>query len=377
MQISSHAIYPFRVPLRIRFSQANQSTQRSDSIILQLNSKDGKQGYGEACPRPYVTGEDFASVVQDIKAVLPLLLRRTFRSFAEVQVFIFQEASKLIRPAALCLLEIAILDLWGKTQQQSLAHSLAITYSRQVHYSGIVPLDKPAKLSKILPLLQAFAFRELKLKLNHHLDDCLAMVNWVKEHWGESFPIRVDANTGWTYEQALKLIPALIEAGVKVIEQPLAISQDHKMIDLCRRFGGQVKLMADESLTTFSSGERLVEQGCFNHYNLKISKNGGILATIRLYRYLQANGFTAQLGAHFGETSILTAAGLWVSAAAPELIAHEGGLGTWLLQRDLQEKSLRMNQEAKLSLAAVQGHGLGLSVRREALLHTETKVDSR
>lgn len=367
MQITSFAIYPYRVPLRIRFSQANQSTQSSDSVLLQLSDKND-HGYGEACPRPYVTGEDFGSVERDLQRLLPSLLRRTFSSFADIQVFIFQEAARVLPPAARCLLEIALLDLWGKTQQQSLSYALGIRHARQVHYSGIVPLDQPEKLPKILPILKAFAFKELKLKVSHRLSDCLAMVNWVKMHWGEAFPIRVDANTGWTYEQALELIPALIEAGVQVIEQPLPIAQDQQMIDLCRRFGSSVKLMADESLTTFSSGERLVEQGCFNHFNLKISKNGGILSTIKLYRYLQANGYTAQLGAHFGETSILTAAGLWVAAAAPDLIAHEGGLGTWLLERDIQEKSLRMNQEAKLSLAAISGHGLGLSVRRLAVL---------
>ncbi|MEM6348476.1 MAG: hypothetical protein AAF927_31630, partial [Bacteroidota bacterium] len=196
MQISSHHLYRFRVPLRIRFSQANQSTQRSDSIILELTSKEGECGFGEACPRPYVTGEDFASVVQELAVIWPVLLRRTFNSFAELQVFLFQEAAKVLRPAALCLLEIALLDLWGKTQKQSLAYSLGIRQSRQVHYSGIMPLDKPTSLPKLLPLLQSFAFRELKLKVNHQLADCLAMINWVKEHWGEAFPIRVDANTG-------------------------------------------------------------------------------------------------------------------------------------------------------------------------------------
>lgn len=367
MQIASFAISPFRVPLRLRFSQANQSTQTSDSVILELKSAAGLLGYGESCPRPYVTGEDFASVERDIQRVMPVLLRRTFNSFAEIQAFIFQEASKVVRPAALCLLEIALLDLWGKAQQKSLAHFLGIRYSRQVHYSGIVPLDQPDKLSKLLPILKGFAFKELKLKVNASLKDCLQMVNWVKTHWGEAFPIRVDANTGWTYEQALKLIPALIEAGVSVIEQPLPVAQDQQMIELMHRFGASVKLMADESLTTFSSGERLVEQGCFNHFNLKVSKNGGILSTIKLYRYLQSNGYTAQLGAHFGETSILTAAGLWVAAAAPDLIAHEGGLGTYLLERDLQANSLRMDQEAKLSLAPLSGHGLGVSFWREAL----------
>ncbi|MFK7921019.1 MAG: enolase C-terminal domain-like protein [Bacteroidia bacterium] len=367
MQIASLVISPFRVPLRLRFSQTNQSTQTSDSVILQFESDEGLLAYGESCPRPYVTGEDFASVEQDIQRFSPILLRRTFNSFADIQAFIFQEAAQVLRPAALCLLETALLDLWGKTQQQSLAYFFNIKYFHQIHYSGIVPLDQPEKLPKLLPILKGFAFKELKLKVNASLADCLQMINWVKTHWGEAFPIRVDANTGWTYEQALILIPALIEAGVSVIEQPLPVALDQQMIDLCRRFGASVKLMADESLTTFRSAERLVEQGCFNHCNLKISKNGGILSTIRLYRYLQANGITAQLGAHFGETCILTAAGLWVAAAAPDLIAHEGGLGTWLLERDLQADSLRMDQEAKLSLASLSGHGLGLSVRRGAL----------
>ncbi|MEL6843815.1 MAG: enolase C-terminal domain-like protein, partial [Bacteroidota bacterium] len=161
--------------------------------------------------------------------------------------------------------------------------------------------------------------------------------------------------------------PALIKAGVRVIEQPLLPRLDQEMPALCWEFGGEVKLMADESLTTLGSAERLVESGAFNHYNLKVSKNGGILSTIRLYRYLQMQGMSAQLGAHFGETSILTAAAMWVAASAPGLRAIEGGLGSWLLEKDIGSESLRIDQNAQIKLDTLVSPGLGWGVRPKDL----------
>ena len=121
--------------------------------------------------------------------------------------------------------------------------------------------------------------------------------------------------------------------------------------------------MAEESITTLQEAKTLVENHLCNHFNLKISKNGGILQTLNIYHYLTQKGYTCQLGAHFGETSLLTAAGLIFSSLAKDLTANEGGLGKYLLEEDISEPSLRFNQKAKINLMHLQNApGLGISV---------------
>ncbi|MCI5080148.1 MAG: hypothetical protein MRY78_00570, partial [Saprospiraceae bacterium] len=68
----------------------------------------------------------------------------------------------------------------------------------------------------------------------------------------------------------------------------------------------------------------------------------------RIYDLAKAHHINCQLGAHFGETSLLTAAGIWFSATAPELKTHEGAMGTYLLEQDLTETPLQFDKEACL-----------------------------
>ncbi|MEL6843228.1 MAG: enolase C-terminal domain-like protein, partial [Bacteroidota bacterium] len=207
MIIQSWQVSRFQVPLRFTFSQANQHTQHSDSLILRLQTKGGIEAFGEACPRTYVTGESPESVQADLQKVESLLIGLQINSFADLQSVVFQLLAPKIGLASLCLLEIALLDAWGKSQGHPLAKDLGVSQEGILHYSGIVPLTKPAHLQKLLPVLKSFAFAELKIKVGNSLSDAIETIAIIKEHWGDSMPIRVDANTSWTVAQAYEMIP--------------------------------------------------------------------------------------------------------------------------------------------------------------------------
>ena len=78
--------------------------------------------------------------------------------------------------------------------------------------------------------------------------------------------------------------------------------------------------------------ERLVaERGC-DVFNLRVSKNGGLLNTARLYRLAMAAGLRCQLGAQVGETGLLSAAGRHVATRLADILWCEGSYG-WILLR--------------------------------------------
>ena len=74
---------------------------------------------------------------------------------------------------------------------------------------------------------------------------------------------------------------------------------------------------------------------------LSFPKNGGFWNSLSLYELIQENGLSCQLGAHFGETSILTATGLLLASKAPALTAIEGGYGDYLLEKDIIPTSIK------------------------------------
>ena len=75
--------------------------------------------------------------------------------------------------------------------------------------------------------------------------------------------------------------------------------------------------------------------------NIRVSKCGGILRSISLARAAQDLGMEVILGAHVGETSLLTRSALTVGQALERApVAREVAFGTLLLKRDIASRSL-------------------------------------
>ena len=91
MKIKAVNINRLQIPLKVRFAQSNNATSQSDSTIITLNTTNGILGHGESCPRPYVTGEDFASVKRDLVSIDSLLKSKTFRNIKDIVQFICQD----------------------------------------------------------------------------------------------------------------------------------------------------------------------------------------------------------------------------------------------------------------------------------------------
>ncbi|MCG8330005.1 MAG: hypothetical protein MI974_20075 [Chitinophagales bacterium] len=364
MKIKSIEIYKLAIPLKIQFAQANNKSNQSCSIIVKLQTQEGISGFGECCPRKYVTGESPEDVIKALKAIQGALYQYDFVSINAIQEYVCEYLPGVMKPAAICALELALLDAWSKEYQIPLVNALGGTTTQSIPYTGIVPLGPfPVIASK----LKHFNFTELKLKASAGLEDNLKRIQEIKSLYTSNIKIRVDANTGWTFPTAIEQCKSLIEAGVSCIEQPFPADADKSMQLLKECYGEWIDIMADESLTDFQTAEALIDQQACNRFNLKISKNGGIFNTLKIYKLAQQHGIKCQLGAHFGETSLLTAAGLIFASIAPKLVAIEGGLGTHLLAKDITLNPLMINQEAIIPRKIDSYYGLGLTIDEEIL----------
>ncbi len=348
MKIKSLHLFRLQVPLRVRFSQSNNTTATSDSAILRLETTSGLTSYGECCPRPYVTGEDFTSVKNDIQNLTPHLTNLTFRSFEQIRQLLTIDLLSQVGLSTLCALDLALLDAWSKAQQLPLSQVLGVQLPQKIKYAGVIPIAEAAKLRPLAEKFSQFAFQDIKVKVGTDLHQALETIHLVKQYWPQVANIRIDANCAWTPRIAQSMIPPLLQAGVTTFEQIFPKGKTDALADITQQFGRKAEIMEDESLTSFASARQLIAQKACNRFNIKLSKTGGILNALRIYDLAKAHHINCQLGAHFGETSLLTAAGIWFSATAPELKTHEGAMGTYLLEQDLMETPLQFDKEASL-----------------------------
>jgi L-alanine-DL-glutamate epimerase-like enolase superfamily enzyme len=247
--------------------------------------------------------------------------------------------------AAKCAVDIALHDLVGKRLGLPIRALLGIT-------APIPPtdftlgIDEPAVVAE--RARRAAAFPALKIKVGGRAD--LATLEAVRAVYDG--PIRVDANTAWTPEGAIAMLPELVRLGVELIEQPFPA----RRLDQLRALqeGSPLPLVADESAVFIEDLDALV--GVVQGINVKLAKCGGIGPARRMLERANALGFRTFIGC-MEETSV----GIAASAAVAPL-AEWLDLDGCLLLADDPVSGLELAPDKRWRLA--DRPGLGLDIRQ-------------
>jgi L-Ala-D/L-Glu epimerase / N-acetyl-D-glutamate racemase len=248
--------------------------------------------------------------------------------------------------AAKCALDIALHDLAGKVA--------GVPVHRLLGLSDDIPptdftigIDEPSVVAG--RAAKAARFPALKIKLGGGADvETLRAVRRVYDG-----PIRVDANTGWSLDEAIELLPALVELGVELVEQPFPARQLEDLRRLQER--SHLPIVADESAVTIDDLDGLV--GVVAGVNVKLAKCGGVGAAARMLARARDLGFRTFLGC-MEETSV----GIAASAAVASLADWVDLDGNLLLADDPFE-GLELGPDCRWRLTSRPGLGL---TRRQA-----------
>src|SRR5205807_6400339 len=175
--------------------------------------------------------------------------------------------------------------------------------------------------------------------------------------------LRVDANEAWTPAEAVERIGALEPFGLCAVEQPVPHADVAALADVRRQV--KVPLMLDESLCSMTDAERAVALGTCDLFNLRLSKCGGFIPTLRLAQFARRHGLGYQLGCQVGETAVLSAAGRHFAASVAELRYLEGSYDRHLVGEPLGKADLTFGFGGRAP--ALPGPGLGVELDPEAI----------
>ena len=236
--------------------------------------------------------------------------------------------------------------------------------------TGVLGSADAGKTARRLRLMRWYGLRDFKLKLGLGPAADSANLAIVRARLAGALAagrctLRVDVNGGWTADETPARVAKLRAMGVCAVEQPVFRGAG-ELVELARRC--ELPLIADESLLTDSDAEALLAEPLKVWWNIRISKNGGLVRAGRLAARAAAVGSTVVLGCMVGESGILSAAqrrllqvlGTPVGAAGPGVRFVEGNYGRLLLAGDIVRRSPRFGYGGRLSVLG--GAGLGVEV---------------
>jgi len=361
-------VWTYKIPMRVRFEHARAGRSESAGILVRLALSDGTVGWGEGIPRDYVTGETLESAVDIIRTVYAERLTRD-APLAEEPV----EDGPVVHNAAWCACELAYLDAVGRSRRTRVAEMLdgrvEMKPSRLLRrVSAILSAGSTEKVRRNLRMMRLLAFRDYKLKVGRDADLDEANLAECHRQLGRGIrrkrgptrrTLRVDANGAWDLPEAVRRAEGLARWGIVAVEQPLAKGNEGPLAELRRRTS--VPIMLDESLTTVREAERLVRGGQVDLFNIRISKNGGLVQSLRLAALARKTGVDFQLGCMVGETGILSAAGrIFLELVGRNVRFSEGSYGRFLLRADVTRERLSFGYGG--FVRPMTGPGLGVHV---------------
>lgn len=266
------ATQPYKLPLKHVFTIARGSTTVRDTLIVSLTAG-GKTGYGEATANSYYRAT-VPELIADIDRMRPILAGfSTEKPDALIEQLIPELAKNLAdKPFALCALDLALHDLWGKLRGEPVWKLWGLDLAKAPRSNYTIGIDTIPKM--IEKAKEVADWPLLKIKLG--TDNDLEIVRELRKHTDATF--RVDANCGWSAEQTIEYAPELKELDVEFIEQPLP-ADDREGAK--RVFEHSVlPVIADESCISEADVPRC--EGHFHGINIKLSKCGGLAPARRM-----------------------------------------------------------------------------------------------
>lgn len=364
MKLVSITATSLAIPFNVAFRHASAERSTTQSLWVEARAHDGTAGYGEGCPREYVTSESIASAQAFVHAHTAQWIEAIHDTNTLGDWVARHRDAIDANPAAWTAVELALLDLLGKCERQSVESLLGLPeLSGRFRYTAVLGDSGAAQFSAQLAHYRKVGFSVFKIKLSGDRDRDAAKVAALTAAGVEAQAVRADANNLW--QDADTAIRALEALGYSffALEEPLPAGDYEGMNRLAGAL--ETRIILDESLLRADQLDRLPGPAERWIANLRISKMGGVLRSLDLVRALRSRGLQLIIGAHVGETSVLTRAALTVAHSARDiLITQEGAFGTHLLARDVAEPPLMFGPGGILDSSAMNltAPGFGLAV---------------
>ncbi|RFU45958.1 muconate/chloromuconate family cycloisomerase [Paraburkholderia sp. DHOC27] len=349
----------------IRPHRLSVATMNCQTLVLvRIRCSDGVVGlgeattigglaYGEESPESIKVNLDtyFAPMLKGQPATRPGAAMQSLRSHFQGNRF------------AKCAIETALFDAQAQRLGVPLSELFGgrLTDSVQVAWT-LASGDTQRDIDEANHMLETRRHRVFKLKIGSRpVAQDVAHVVAIQQAVGAQGEVRVDVNQAWSESDAVWACGRLADAGVSLVEQPVAAAQHHslkRLTDLAR-----IPIMADEALHGPTDAFALASLRAADVFAIKIAQSGGLSPAASVASIAQAAGIELYGGTML-EGAIGTVASAQLFSTFASLQWGTELFGPLLLTEDILTEPLRYENFA---LQLPHGPGLGITLNWEMI----------
>jgi L-alanine-DL-glutamate epimerase-like enolase superfamily enzyme len=275
------------------------------NAFVEITLDNGTTGIGSGNPSEYVTGENLNQTQEALQENnLEFLIGRDIRHFHQLLFEVLQKFPKT--PAARAALDIALHDVFTKHLGIPLVQFLGQKI-KSMPTSNTIGIKNVEETLKEAIDYHKQGFTVLKVKLGKDLEEDIERMVKLREQFGNTMVIRIDANQGYTVQQTIDFYNRTKHLNIELIEQPLpakAIADMKNLPDEIKKI-----IAADESLLSPKDALELVKPpSASGIFNIKLMKCGGVNQGLKIADIAQQSGVELFWGCNDESIVSITAA---------------------------------------------------------------------
>ena len=284
------------------FTIATGTMHNAQNIFIRIYTDNDTYGVGECSAFPMIVGEtqatcfelakDFASIwigkeASEIESRMNELHDYTAFNFTIKSAF-----------------DMALYDLASKAAGQPLYKFLG-GEKKELETDLTIGIDTAEKMAETAADFVERGVRIIKVKLGKNANEDVVRIQRIAEKIGPGIPLRIDANQGWNFDEALYALQALGAFNIQFCEQPMRHWYDDRLPAL--RKLSPIKLMADESVFNHYDAKRLIISESCDYVNIKFAKSGGITEALKINEICEQYHVPCMMGGMLESRVALTA----------------------------------------------------------------------
>ena len=270
MKVTAVEAIPFRIPLTEKKVWARGVLDAAEHVLVRVRTDDGLTGIAEAPPRPTIYGESLRSIVAAVEdwfgpAVLGLDPFETEKVLDRFERWVGN-------PTARAAIEMALSDIKGQAAGVPVYKMLG-GWTDQVPVCVRVPTgDADAVVGSCASFRDRYGITTFKIKVGMKPNEDVATLRAVREMMGPSARLCPDANQGYDPQTAVRVLKAIEELDITLLEEPCRIDNDRGRQQVAR--STTIPLMGDESCTNLAEVRRQLALGVVSVISIKIARTG-------------------------------------------------------------------------------------------------------
>ena len=292
MKILQIEIYKSPIKLKEPFVISLGMLEYAENIIVVIRTEKGITGFGECSPFRTINGESMDTCFIVGQYLAKVLIGKNSLNIEECSLamdkVIYSNTS--IKSA----FDIALYDIASQNANLPLFRFLSGENNKILITDYTVSLGDKNKMVSDAQKIKDNGFQIIKVKLGESKEKDVERIRLIREKIGTTIPIRIDANQGWSTDEAIEILIALSPYNIQHCEEPI---QRWNFIELSKvRKHSPIPIMADESCCDQNDAKRLIDFSCCDLFNIKLGKSSGIFKALKIIKLAEQAEIKIQVG---------------------------------------------------------------------------------